>query len=318
MKKILPNLLNGNFEQSTRIVRKKNGLTGILWSNEDQQINYTSYFNRLFVVVIMAGFMLMVIGFDWMALHVKGEHLENMYPQTGSYIYYIGLIVHPFLLISLVMCALFLIRYLLPLKNIADYMNVGWNILIQWNLFAILGILPLALGSMMGNGGIFYSILSVLFIFSFERYRFMKNVSAKLKAMYGRSALSNHSNFLIKRLLALEDEKKSSALRFILVIIVLTIVGTLEMLIQHNSFDLLRVCICNLALFAYIILFECFQLCLSVKLTWYYVKKYPTEYRKFYKISDKLWYMSEKRAAKHPHVYPPIDANSENKNEQNK
>lgn len=43
---------------------------------------------------------------------------------------------------------------------------------------------------------------------------------------------------------------------------------------------------------------------LDMFLSWYYIAKYPTEYRVYYQIPDSVWYYSERRAAKHQLVYP--------------
>lgn len=75
---------------------------------------------------------------------------------------------------------------------------------------------------------------------------------------------------------------------------------------EINSWSL-RILICFFFPWMYLLLFGCLRLYLSARISWFYIKKYATQYRLYYKIPDRVWYLSEKRAAKHPHVYSKLD-----------
>ena len=184
-------------------------------------------------------------------------------------------------------------------------MNNGFNIMILWILSAITSILPLALGISLGNSGIIATIVAAIIVVDFEIYHFRSWLMDSLQKMYGTKEKLNIFDKLNKKLLPIDEFK--TFVRLIGIFFIIAICGIFETNGQVGPSWKERLLIGLIVPLVYIILIEILRISFSAKLSWYYIRKYSTEYRLYYKISDKLWYLGEKRAAKHPSVYRPED-----------
>lgn len=284
----------------------------LLYSNDYRNINHNSFFTRIFTILLFLGFMLMTWSFIYLSLDSKGKNL-NLAPNTGNYVYGVGRVVQVVFFIVLILELMVCFRRLFPFKNLANFMNNGFNIMILWILSTIISILPLALGISLGNSGIIATIVAAIIVVDFEIYHFRSWLMDSLQKMYGTKEKLNIFDKFNKKLLPIDEFK--TFVRLIGIFFIIAICGIFETNGQVGPSWKERLLIGLIVPLLYVILIEILRLSFSAKLSWYYIKKYPTEYRLYYKISDKLWYLGEKRAAKHPSVYRPEDEKKINSNE---
>lgn len=307
----LKKLFQGTFEQSKKIVKSRKWLL----NEGDSQLDYSSYLNRILSVILIIGFTLMSYSFIYLSLDSRGKNL-TLAPNTGNNVYYIGIVSQPFFIIVSILLALITLRILFPFKNIAKFMNNGWVLMPLWIFSVLLSVLPLLLGLSLGNSGVIATIVSGLVMINFEIYHFRSWLMDSLQKMYGTKEKLNIFDKLNKKLLPIDHQHEfKTFLRLIGIFFIIGICGIIETNGQVGPAWTLRLLIGVATPVVCLMLLELLLVCFSIKLSWYYIKKYPTEYRLYYKISDKLWYLGEKRAAKHPHVYGPEDENKINSNE---
>ncbi|QNQ80172.1 hypothetical protein [Lactobacillus sp. PV034] len=346
-------LFQGTFEQSKRIAKRRETL---LFSNDYRHINNNSIISRLFVDLLLGGFMIMVWGFISAGFMLpKGKIPELRVPVNVSY----GLasFLRPVLIILLIFLGLMLVRWLLPIKNIVMSTTIGGIIMMLLLVIIMVAMAPMLVQWTLESGGIFYFVLSCILVIDFEIYRFSLWVKKSISTMYTQPLKLNtferinHKIFTPKaQLIAKISNSKfhrfissiliffdrfnktffreethlqdyaiatrfshlvTQILIFLRVLIISLVIALIGIIVGLNNSvikDLnLRIFVCFFFPWMYLLLFGCLRLCLSTRISWFYIKKFSKQYRLYYKIPDRVWYLSERRAAKHPSVYRPED-----------
>ena len=88
-----------------------------------------------------------------------------------------------------------------------------------------------------------------------------------------------------------------------LMLIINIVMVIYSVIVKHLNFEL-ALGSASVILYILLIVLLFYQLDRVYKLI--YIQKYNRQFRVAYKILDKKWWFTAKRAAKHPRVYPPV------------
>lgn len=97
---------------------------------------------------------------------------------------------------------------------------------------------------------------------------------------------------------------KATITTLALMLIINIVMATYSVIVKHLNFEL-ALGSASVILYILLIFLLFYQLDRVYKLI--YIQKYNRQFRVAYKIPDKKWWFTAKRAAKHPRVYPPIE-----------
>ena len=97
---------------------------------------------------------------------------------------------------------------------------------------------------------------------------------------------------------------KATITTLALMLIINIVMATYSVIVKHLNFEL-ALGSASVILYILLIFLLFYQLDRVYKLI--YIQKYNRQFRVAYKIPDKKWWFTAKRAAKHPRVYPPVE-----------
>lgn len=101
---------------------------------------------------------------------------------------------------------------------------------------------------------------------------------------------------------------KATITTLALMLIINIVMATYSVIVKHLNFEL-ALGSASVILYILLIFLLFYQLDRVYKLI--YIQKYNRQFRVAYKIPDKKWWFTAKRAAKHPRVYPPVEEGTE-------
>lgn len=97
---------------------------------------------------------------------------------------------------------------------------------------------------------------------------------------------------------------KATITTLALMLIINIVMATYSVIVKHLNFEL-TLGSASVILYILLIFLLFYQLDRVYKLI--YIQKYNRQFRVAYKIPDKKWWFTAKRAVKHPRVYPPVE-----------
>ncbi len=283
----LKSLFNLSFENSKKVVLKRELVSDPSW--EKNKFKYLSsnvnIFSRVFVALICVGGLLIASGCMFSMFTEKSE-VNYLTRTSAHYIVLVSDKLHYFNKGVIILISIFLLIFILfPSLNFGVVRGEGYLLLFIFNILAILTLVPLFTGIVLGTGGVISAIILWLNLIIFGILNLVESIQGKFKK------------------LGLEVTKNVKIKTMFLIGIGGIIIGILIGIIQEREFNVIELGILVIVYFFLILMIGTLRLHIDSVITWYYMLKYSTEYRKYYRIPDAAWYLSNRRAKKHPHIY---------------
>lgn len=293
-------LFRGTFEQSTKIMPSR---VVLLTGNDEAQISSNSLISN--IIVLVGSFLSFMVQY---ALGQVGEHLKDTHEYNNEYVFQLSVFLHPlFITILIIEGIITLIWIFGPRINLAFRRWSGCFIFISWFLATLVISIPWVIGVTLKYTSFVLIIIELLLVVSFEYWRVKIWINRAMNKMYNINFQKSSLDKFISKIFNFDRPFKYQVKMWLIIAMSLVIIGIINQLIMGKEINLLLIGACLGPIVIYIALSEIFFKTLKYQLYWYYLMKYPTEYRLYFKIPDRIWYLGEKRAAKHPHVYAPED-----------
>lgn len=286
-------LLSLTFEQSKRVTLKRRSRKLLMWDEKTEREN-NRFFSRLKAVFLLGGFMMMsyALGIE-PGLIKLDSGWRGVRVDTGIYVHQVSQAIRDPLEVILVILGVLMVIYLMvPTHTLLRQRILSWWVMTLFMIMVIMACQPLLMGAALANDGIVTTIIwsiELVVLFCWQSWNFCRH---KIAAVDGIPIVHRQKELL-------------SIGAIVILINVLMPIG--EELIR-GSFQLggllwgFLFVLINIAMIYLITL-----VWYPATLNWYYIAKYPVEYRRYYQIPDRMWYYTAKRAAKHPRVFPPAD-----------
>lgn len=249
--------------------------------NEILKFSYSNFFTKFGVFILAMGF---VFG-----LYVVGtEPAQGDWGETGNRVASILInIMGPLVKISDLIFFLMLLAWvIMPYYNRGAASVQGSLIGLIWGIttfFSISSIITLVLVIVQGWISFFVQLFIIFMYLCVSTYIWIMKVHGK------ETKISN---------------LKMTITTLALMLIINIVMVIYLVIVKHLNFEL-ALGSASVILYILLIFLLFYQLDRVYKVI--YIQKYNRQFRVAYKIPDKKWWFTAKRAAKHPRVYPPVE-----------
>lgn len=249
--------------------------------NEILKFSYSNFFTKFGVFILAMGF---VFG-----LYALGTGpAQGDWGETGNRVVSILInIVGPLVKISDLIFFLMLLAWvIMPYYNRGIAAVQGSLIGLVWCLttfFSISSIITLVLVIVQGWISFFVQLFIIFMYLCASTYIWIMKVHGK------ETKISNLKMTI-------------TTLELMLIINIVMVIYLV--IVKHLNFELALIS-ASVILYILVIFLLFYQLDRVYKVI--YIQKYNRQFRVAYKIPDKKWWFTAKRAAKHPRVYPPVE-----------
>lgn len=267
-------MFNQTYKQISRYISRKD-------INEILKFSYSNFFTKFGVFILAMGFV-----FGLYAIGIGPT--QGNWGETGNMVARILLdIVGPLVKISDGIFFLMLLAWVvIPYYNRGIAAVQGSLIGLIWvitTFFSISSIITLVLVIVQGWISFFVQLFIIFMYLCVSTYIWIMKVHGK------ETKISN----LKMTITTLE-----------LMLIINIVMVIYSVIVKHLNFELALVP-ASVILYILVIFLLFYQLDRVYKMI--YIQKYNRQFRIAYKIPDKKWWFTAKRAAKHPRVYPPVE-----------
>lgn len=249
--------------------------------NEILKFSYSNFFTKFGVFILAMGF---VFG-----LYALGTGpAQGDWGETGNRVVSILInIVGPLVKISDLIFFLMLLAWvIMPYYNRGTASVQGSLIGLIWvitTFFSISSIITLVLVIVQGWISFFVQLFIIFMYLCVSTYIWIMKVHGK------ETKISN---------------LKMTITTLALMLIINIVMVIYSVIVKHLNFELALIS-ASVILYILVIFLLFYQLDRVYKVI--YIQKYNRQFRVAYKIPDKKWWFTAKRAAKHPRVYPPVE-----------
>lgn len=249
--------------------------------NETLKFSYSNFFTKFGVFILAMGFV-----FGLYAIGIGPT--QGNWGETGNMVARILLdIVGPLVKISDGIFFLMLLAWVvIPYYNRGIAAVQGSLIGLIWvitTFFSISSIITLVLVIVQGWISFFVQLFIIFMYLCVSTYIWIMKVHGK------ETKISN---------------LKMTIITLALMLIINIVMVIYSVIVKHLNFELALVP-ASVILYILVIFLLFYQLDRVYKMI--YIQKYNRQFRIAYKIPDKKWWFTAKRAAKHPRVYPPVE-----------
>lgn len=267
-------MFNFTYKEISKYIRKKDIDTVLSFS-------YSGFFKKFGVFILAMGFV-----FGLYAVGIGPA--QGDWGETGNMVARILLdIVGPLVKISDCIFFLMLLAWVvIPYYNRGIAAVQGSLIGLVWCLttfFSISSIITLVLVIVQGWISFFVQLFIIFMYLCVSTYIWIMKVHDK------ETKISN---------------LKATITTLALMLIINIVMVIYSIIVKHLNFEL-ALGSASVILYILLIFLLFYQLDRVYKLI--YIQKYNRQFRVAYKIPDKKWWFTAKRAAKHPRVYPPVE-----------
>ena len=267
-------MFNQSYKQISEYIQRKD-------INETLKFSYSNFFTKFGVFILAIGFVIM--------LYVIGiGPAQGNWGETGNRVASILInIMGPLVKISDLIFFLMLLAWvIMPYYNRGVASVQGSLIGLVWGIttfFSISSIITLVLVIVQGWISFFVQLFIIFMYLCVSTYIWIMKIHGK------ETRISN---------------LKATITTLALMLIINIVMATYSVIVKHLNFEL-ALGSASVILYILLIFLLFYQLDRVYKLI--YIQKYNRQFRVAYKILDKKWWFTAKRAAKHPRVYPPVE-----------
>lgn len=267
-------MFNQSYKQISGYIQRKD-------INETLKFSYSNFFTKFGVFILAIGFVIM--------LYVIGiGPAQGNWGETGNRVASILInIMGPLVKISDLIFFLMLLAWvIMPYYNRGVASVQGSLIGLVWGIttfFSISSIITLVLVIVQGWISFFVQLFIIFMYLCVSTYIWIMKIHGK------ETRISN---------------LKATITTLALMLIINIVMATYSVIVKHLNFEL-ALGSASVILYILLIFLLFYQLDRVYKLI--YIQKYNRQFRVAYKIPDKKWWFTAKRAAKHPRVYPPVE-----------
>lgn len=267
-------MFNQSYKQISGYIQRKD-------INETLKFSYSNFFTKFGVFILAIGFVIM--------LYVIGiGPAQGNWGETGNRVASILInIMGPLVKISDLIFFLMLLAWvIMPYYNRGVASVQGSLIGLVWGIttfFSISSIITLVLVIVQGWISFFVQLFIIFMYLCVSTYIWIMKIHGK------ETRISN---------------LKATITTLVLMLIINIVMATYSVIVKHLNFEL-ALDSASVILYILLIFLLFYQLDRVYKLI--YIQKYNRQFRVAYKIPDKKWWFTAKRAAKHPRVYPPVE-----------
>lgn len=267
-------MFNQSYKQISGYIQRKD-------INETLKFSYSNFFTKFGVFILAIGFVIM--------LYVIGiGPAQGNWGETGNRVASILInIMGPLVKISDLIFFLMLLAWvIMPYYNRGVASVQGSLIGLVWGIttfFSISSIITLVLVIVQGWISFFVQLFIIFMYLCVSTYIWIMKIHGKE---------TRNSNL------------KATITTLALMLIINIVMATYSVIVKHLNFEL-ALGSASVILYILLIFLLFYQLDRVYKLI--YIQKYNRQFRVAYKIPDKKWWFTAKRAAKHPRVYPPVE-----------
>lgn len=267
-------MFNQSYKQISEYIQRKD-------INETLKFSYSNFFTKFGVFILAIGFVIM--------LYVIGiGPAQGNWGETGNRVASILInIMGPLVKISDLIFFLMLLAWvIMPYYNRGVASVQGSLIGLVWGIttfFSISSIITLVLVIVQGWISFFVQLFIIFMYLCVSTYIWIMKIHGK------ETRISN---------------LKATITTLALMLIINIVMATYSVIVKHLNFEL-ALGSASVILYILLIFLLFYQLDRVYKLI--YIQKYNRQFRVAYKIPDKKWWFTAKRAAKHPRVYPPVE-----------
>lgn len=267
-------MFNQTYKQISGYIQRKD-------INETLKFSYSNFFTKFGVFILAMGFV-----FGLYAIGIGPT--QGNWGETGNMVARILLdIVGPLVKISDGIFFLMLLAWVvIPYYNRGIAAVQGSLIGLIWvitTFFSISSIITLVLVIVQGWISFFVQLFIIFMYLCVSTYIWIMKVHGK------ETKISN---------------LKMTIITLALMLIINIVMVIYSVIVKHLNFELALVP-ASVILYILVIFLLFYQLDRVYKMI--YIQKYNRQFRIAYKIPDKKWWFTAKRAAKHPRVYPPVE-----------
>ena len=267
-------MFNFTYKEISKYIRKKDIDTVLSFS-------YSGFFKKFGVFILAMGFV-----FGLYAVGIGPA--QGNWGETGNMVARILLdTVGPLVKISDCIFFLMLLAWvIMPYYNRGVASVQGSLIGLVWGIttfFSISSIITLVLVIVQGWISFFVQLFIIFMYLCVSTYIWIMKVHDK------ETKISN---------------LKATITTLALMLIINIVMVIYSIIVKHLNFEL-ALGSASVILYILLIFLLFYQLDRVYKLI--YIQKYNRQFRVAYKIPDKKWWFTAKRAAKHPRVYPPVE-----------
>ncbi len=267
-------MFNQSYKQISVYIQRKD-------INETLKFSYSNFFTKFGVFILAIGFVIM--------LYVIGiGPAQGNWGETGNRVASILINIRgPLVKISDLIFFLMLLAWvIMPYYNRGVASVQGSLIGLVWGIttfFSISSIITLVLVIVQGWISFFVQLFIIFMYLCVSTYIWIMKIHGK------ETRISN---------------LKTTITTLALMLIINIVMATYSVIVKHLNFEL-ALGSASVILYILLIFLLFYQLDRVYKLI--YIQKYNRQFRVAYKIPDKKWWFTAKRAAKHPRVYPPVE-----------
>lgn len=267
-------MFNQSYKQISGYIQRKD-------INETLKFSYSNFFTKFGVFILAMGFVIMLYA-------IGIGPTQGNWGETGNMVARILLdIVGPLVKISDGIFFLMLLAWVvIPYYNrgiAAVQGSLIGLVLCLTTFFSISSIITLVLVIVQGWISFFVQLFIIFMYLCVSTYIWIMKVHGK------ETKISN----LKMTITTLE-----------LMLIINIVMVIYSVIVKHLNFEL-ALGSASVILYILLIFLLFYQLDRTYKMI--YIQKYNRQFRIAYKIPDKKWWFTAKRAAKHPRVYPPVE-----------
>lgn len=267
-------MFNQTYKQISGYIQRKD-------INETLKFSYSNFFTKFGVFILAMGFVIMLYA-------IGIGPTQGNWGETGNMVARILLdIVGPLVKISDGIFFLMLLAWVvIPYYNrgiAAVQGSLIGLVLCLTTFFSISSIITLVLVIVQGWISFFVQLFIIFMYLCVSTYIWIMKVHGK------ETKISN----LKMTITTLE-----------LMLIINIVMVIYSVIVKHLNFEL-ALGSASVILYILLIFLLFYQLDRTYKMI--YIQKYNRQFRIAYKIPDKKWWFTAKRAAKHPRVYPPVE-----------